>query len=1081
MAGLVAPENRQGSRSSKNTKGKARPGNDAAPFEMRPLQLPGACVNLRCTGAGPPAQQQQPSLESLLHRHNEKISRALGLRGQCCVGLCGLYCVQFFQGCGVGLQAVERHFEQLARIAEKLTGDHLQDENEKSAEEDRNYSDVDEQSEGREEDESESESAPTPSVGVGNSASSSSAGGATTRRVTQHCGRGITPSCTPEDDDDVPWFLPLKSNSKTRLQKQIKVCASSSQAAAAGGATTSASSRIKLSSGHAGNFKQGRCSAQASPSRLPQFEDVLENNNKSHKKNGIKNPYHNLTVSEQSSVDVVLVLQRLQFFHLGVRKFFAIASPPGRKLFIDATLGRGPGAAASLSAAIKGVGDDGFVSEKNHRRKDVEPKNRRRSLAERLQEELEMTSPGSSTSGDDDESQNTATLLGCRAAHAYASSTTQAVKLQGNTAARQHNLAGRSSVGPTSRSRSFSDHMGAPTVVSAGSNKSQSRHCSSMSPMKTRNMILSSTSRAASLHHDRKKEQPDDASGQTTNKRAMCAFEALDCGFDALWVDLFRNDEKHAAAHEEQTAKTRSFSVDASTAGHVVRLHTVRTSNASSTTTGKNNLNSRVVGEQFYSVGREEERAELAACFRAVLDVFTGQLKLPLHRDRGLAKTSSDDDHLRKTSPSTASTTSGLFWFARVSFYRYSQKGDMIGAHQMCLSLATRGRKASTSASGPGVDLEAVDVVFYDPNRAPRVVCLDEQAPLVHPNRPLGGQKQQEAASRAQLENHFLQFFVDTSVSQKRLQNTKSLVFSLSVWRSRSSCTAASGCDGSSSANDQLLTKFASIRRRTPLATLFRDQAVTERLFRVIGGNFSTQDEGGRQMKTMDVKTTTGSCTSSNAARRTCSSTCCPHTDDFFEHLLQKEHPGLPGYRRLLDRALKSLVSSLYFHLSLPKNWIYNKALQSVKGTFDDYEDFASYVREFAKSTNYNSCAELFVDHQLSGTTSTSSTTSLLASDVVSSLAENKSARVLTSYGALFRDSSRARKILVEANPERCGVFFFDEPLAVIKRAAGGGGTINGGKLLNHCGTSTRRTSGSAVTSARPSLVEILQAYYNAT
>eukprot|EP00392_Amoebophrya_sp_AT5.2_P017964 g18398.t1 len=220
-----------------------------------------------------------------------------------------------------------------------------------------------------------------------------------------------------------------------------------------------------------------------------------------------------------------------------------------------------------------------------------------------------------------------------------------------------------------------------------------------------------------------------------------------------------------------------------------------------------------------------------------------------------------------------------------------------------------------------------------------------------------------------------LDFFVDRSVSTRHAKRTKSLVFSFSVWRGQSSGGTGSGGPTTTKPQrnfaDELLARFARIREESLRGTktllgVFKDQALVERLIRAVGGRAATT--GGQKP---DAETSAGY--------------------GFYRALRDAEYPGLPGYRRLLARALKQQIGALVSFLADRENWIYSAALKNTQGTFDDHESFESY---------------------------------------------DSSAAAPLTYGRLFREKEPGgmRVRLLEQNPERCGVFFFDEPLLVLKR-----------------------------------------------
>ncbi|CAD7928039.1 unnamed protein product [Amoebophrya sp. A25] len=266
-----------------------------------------------------------------------------------------------------------------------------------------------------------------------------------------------------------------------------------------------------------------------------------------------------------------------------------------------------------------------------------------------------------------------------------------------------------------------------------------------------------------------------------------------------------------------------------------------------------------------------------------------------------------------------------------------------------------------------------------------------------------------------------MNYFVDASVSRRRLEKTRSLVFSVNVWECWSTSSgkkvALAPDDGPRSPKSSLRAAFAKIREHSKLFSL-KDQAVEDRLLRVIGGP-----------------------------------PVCEDNVSFFRHLLRSE-PGLPGYHRLLRKALRCQVSSLHEFLARKENWIYSKALQSSKGTFDDHCTFDSFLRQFVQDNGSNgdegSMAPNGLQEKLSralpsrsAVPSSLTTVSLstVPSSVLSSRMNHKQEQTSSerssswSYGMLLRGRPQARDALIANNKERCGVFFLDEPFAVLQRA----------------------------------------------
>jgi len=480
---------------------------------------------------------------------------------------------------------------------------------------------------------------------------------------------------------------------------------------------------------------------------------------------------------------------------------------------------------------------------------------------------------------------------------------------------------------------------------------------------------------------------------------AAKAYENLDKEMDTRWVELL-----------SKAVSERPPPVSPETAGHAMRVHLMKpptAAGAAAISTGG--------AAPAVTVGLPHERQELSKVFQAIVETAVDW--------SSAGKTSPSSPTSPHKSPAACSSLTRK-WFVRVSFFRHSDAGEQLGAHQMCFTMSL---KAKGDADEPMKGSTRWDLVLYDPNREPEMFTKT----LPSSSTSTGGCV---IATSGAVVAELLDFFVDRSVSTRHAKRTKSLVFSFSVWRGQSSGGTGSGGPTTTKPQrnfaDELLARFARIREESLRGTktllgVFKDQALVERLIRAVGGRAATT--GGQKP---DAETSAGY--------------------GFYRALRDAEYPGLPGYRRLLARALKQQIGALVSFLADRENWIYSAALKNTQGTFDDHESFESYVREFAQTEGGIS---LWSAGASSGTTSMStSTTSTCAGSLLERYAklaedharraqhehdsQDSSAAAPLTYGRLFREKEPGgmRVRLLEQNPERCGVFFFDEPLLVLKR-----------------------------------------------
>jgi len=298
-----------------------------------------------------------------LHRHNDRLSRALGLKGHCCVGLCGAYCKSFFES-GSSLE----HFEHLRDLLQALSEDGDEDDEDE---------DVDEEAEAVEQRTDITEPASTaadvelPDVApqVDDPGGAPAGDGALVHLQSQnskgtrgprHCARAgvvvMTTGLQPHDLhshnnfkerllEEIPWFLHIEQRREVQEPRSRLDHTASNRGGgsnSAGGTSrrasveesrrgTAPSTSHRSTSRHNINSRgptpSGRVAANTkNASSLSPLKSRLGGTTTPGPPSSFSfhSPYTSgrLSKKQRSLVDTVVMLQRMQFVHLGVRNFF---------------------------------------------------------------------------------------------------------------------------------------------------------------------------------------------------------------------------------------------------------------------------------------------------------------------------------------------------------------------------------------------------------------------------------------------------------------------------------------------------------------------------------------------------------------------------------------------------------------------------------------------------------------------------------------------------------------------------------------------------------------------------------------